>query len=161
MCIKTVQFMQDMTTPSIDFQQFTILAFSSIIFLPKQETMKQHQLIAPERFLKNKIYSIINIGGLMIGAAVALFIGIWIKEEISIKPVTRNNHVITNTHQPLGQTTNQHNIVPVAMAEELRISFGNNFELVILNSKNDNELLTTIDNKICCREISSLTDKNY
>ena len=97
----------------------------------------------------------------MIGAAVALFIGFWIAEEISIKTITRKDHLITNSLQPLHQNTKQQNIVPIALSEELRISFGNNFELVVLTSKSDNELLTTIDKKICCREISSLTDKNY
>jgi len=97
----------------------------------------------------------------MVGAAVALFIGFWIAEEFSIKTVTKNNHLITNSLHALHQNIKQPNLVPVALSEELRISFGNNFELLVLTSKNDNELLTTIDKKICCREISSLTDKNY
>ena len=123
--------------------------------------MKQHRAIAIKRFLKNNIYSIITIGGLMIGVAVALFIGLWIAEEISIKTITRNNHLITNSPQPLHQNITHQNIVPIALSDELRISFGNNFELVVLTSKNESDLLTTINKKICRNEISSLTDKNY
>jgi len=96
--------------------------------------MKQHQVIAHQRFFKNKIYAVINIGGLMVGAAVALFIGFWIAEEFSIKTVTKNNHLITNSLHALHQNIKQPNLVPVALSEELRISFGNNFELLVLTS---------------------------
>jgi hypothetical protein len=161
MCIKTVQLSSFKNTRCTDIQQFTFLAFSSFLFLPKQQTMKQHHAVALHRLFKNKIYSIINIGGLMIGAAVAVFIGFWIAEEVSTKTVTKNNHLITNSLHALHQNIKQPHIVPITLSEELRISFGNNFELLVLTSKNDNELLTTIDKKICCREISSLTDKNY
>jgi putative ABC transport system permease protein len=121
--------------------------------------MKQHQAAALKRFLKNKLYSIITIAGLMIGVSVALFIGFWIAEEISIKTITRSNHLITNSPQPLHQNITHQNIVPIALSEELRISFGTSFELVVLTSKNDTDLLTTINKKISSSEISLVTDK--
>jgi putative ABC transport system permease protein len=44
---------------------------------------KNYLKIAWRNLIKNKGYSAINIGGLALGMAVALIIGLWIQDELS------------------------------------------------------------------------------
>ena len=44
---------------------------------------KNYLKIAWRNLTKNKAYSIINIGGLALGMAVSLTIGLWIQDELS------------------------------------------------------------------------------
>jgi len=43
-----------------------------------------------EDLLKNKGYSFINIGGLALGMTVAMFIGLWINDELSFNRYHKN-----------------------------------------------------------------------
>ena len=46
------------------------------------------------KLLRNKGYSLINIGGLAIGMTVAMFIGLWIYDELSFNKYHKNyNHI--------------------------------------------------------------------
>jgi hypothetical protein len=50
--------------------------------------LKNYFKIAWRNLQKSKVYSAINIIGLATGMAVALLIGLWIWDEISIRQVT-------------------------------------------------------------------------
>src|SRR5688572_310503 len=46
------------------------------------------------KLLRNKGYSLINIGGLAIGMTVAMFIGLWVYDELSFNKYHKNyNHI--------------------------------------------------------------------
>ena len=46
--------------------------------------------IAFRNLLRNKVYSFINIGGLAVGMAVAMLIGLWIYDELSFNKYHQN-----------------------------------------------------------------------
>ena len=83
--------------------------------------LASHFKVGWRKLLRNKGYSIINIGGLAIGMTVAMFIGLWINDEISFNKYHKNYHDIAEiwaggvnpessevegsfaVHQPLGR----------------------------------------------------------
>ena len=62
--------------------------------------------IAWRNLTRNKVYSAINIGGLAVGMAVALFIGLWVYDELSFNKAFSNYDRLTQAH--LFQTFNGH-----------------------------------------------------
>lgn len=67
--------------------------------------------IAWRNLVKNKIYSSINIGGLAVGMAVAILIGLWVYDEVTFDKSHQNYESIAqvrryftdpNTHQTMG-----------------------------------------------------------
>ena len=57
---------------------------------------KNYLKVVFRNLVRNKVYSFVNIGGLAVGMAVAMLIGLWIYDELSlvvIKNVLINNFV--------------------------------------------------------------------
>src|SRR4249920_3254012 len=52
--------------------------------------IKNHFKIAWRYLVKNRMYSLINIGGLAVGMAVAILIGLWIYDELSFNKYHKN-----------------------------------------------------------------------
>jgi len=52
--------------------------------------LKNYFKTAWRNLIKNKVYSFINIGGLAVGMAVAMLIGLWIYNELSINKHFKN-----------------------------------------------------------------------
>src|ERR1700712_843633 len=72
---------------------------------------KNYLKIAFRNLVKNKAYSFINIGGLAIGMAVAILIGLWIYDEVTFDKNDQNYESIAqlrryytdpNTHETNG-----------------------------------------------------------
>jgi predicted permease len=60
-------------------------------FLQNQPDMfKLNFILSWRHLLKNSIFSIVNVGGLMLGMAVALLIGLWIRHEMSYDTFQKN-----------------------------------------------------------------------
>ena len=100
--------------------------------------------IAFRNLVRNKVYSFINIGGLAVGMAVAMLIGLWVWDELSFdkyheaydrialvqKNRSFNGNIITEQSHSL------------ALAAKLRESFGNYFEEVVASSYGGEKSLT-------------------
>src|SRR4030095_8141462 len=56
--------------------------------------IKNYLKIAWRNLIRNKGYSAINIGGLAVGMAVAILIGLWINDELSFNKYHRNYNSI-------------------------------------------------------------------
>ncbi len=52
--------------------------------------LKNYLKIALRNLVRNKVYSIINIGGLAVGMAVAMLIGLWVWDELSFNKYHKN-----------------------------------------------------------------------
>ena len=52
--------------------------------------IKNYLKIALRNLAKNKVYSFINIGGLAVGMAVAMLIGLWVYDELSFNKYHKN-----------------------------------------------------------------------
>ena len=99
----------------------------------------------------NKVSSFINIGGLAIGMAVALLIGLWIYDELSFNTYHKN-------HDRIGRIFIRGNDVkdgpftstslPYPLATELRENYKENFKHFVRASWDQEYILSTADKKL-------------
>lgn len=87
--------------------------------------IKQYFRIAKRSLLKNKWYSILNIGGLAIGMAAAMLILLWIQNEISYDMFhsKRDRLYIAATNLKLNGEVNTMLITPKPLAPALKAEF--------------------------------------
>jgi putative ABC transport system permease protein len=91
---------------------------------------RSYLTIAWRNLVKNKAYSVINIGGLAIGMAVAMVIGLWIYDELSFDKNNKNYDRVAQVlqHQHISNGLATYNALPLPLAEELRSKYGSNFD---------------------------------
>jgi len=106
--------------------------------------------IAWRNLIRNKTSSIINIGGLAMGMAVAIMIGLWIWDELSYDRSFQNYDRIAQVMQ--NQTFNgkvgTNSSMPFPMAEELRKSYGGDFKYVVTSSFVNGHVITVGDKTV-------------
>jgi hypothetical protein len=89
--------------------------------------------IAWRNLTKNKGYSAINIGGLAVGMAVAMIIGLWVYDELSYDKYHNNYDRIAQVMQHAnfnGQIGTQA-ANPAQMGPEIRARYGSDFKYVV------------------------------
>jgi hypothetical protein len=94
---------------------------------------KSYFKIGWRNLLKNKGYSFINIGGLALGMAVAMLIGLWMHDELIFDSCHPNHdriaqvmlHEFSNNEIKTGVSN------PAVLAEELRNAYGGDFKYVV------------------------------
>jgi ABC-type antimicrobial peptide transport system permease subunit len=93
---------------------------------------KSYFKIGWRNLLRNKGYSSINIGGLAIGMAVAMLIGLWIYDELSFEKYHKNYDRIVQVleHSNLGGGITTQSSLPMPVSAELRSNFGDDFDQV-------------------------------
>jgi len=111
---------------------------------------KNYIKVALRTILRDKLHSFINIAGLSVGMAVALLIGLWIRDEVSFdKSFDHYDHIAqvmqTEVHNGV-VGTGKGNVIPLAAA--LRKNYGNDFNYVVLSSWSMNSLVAAGDKKI-------------
>lgn len=111
--------------------------------------LKNYFKIAWRSLLKNKTYSIINIGGMAVEMAVALLIGLWIWDELSYNKhhehYNRIAMVLQNNTIDGEIQTNDWQVAP--LGKELRDRYGSNFKHVVISSIMNSHILS-IDKKV-------------
>src|ERR1700709_859085 len=105
--------------------------------------LKNYLKIAWRNLIKNKAHTFINVVGLSVGMAVAMLIGLWIWDELSYDKYNKNYDRIAAVMQ---QTTTNGEIgtgynCPVALADELRNSYGSEFKHVVLSWWNRDHII--------------------
>lgn len=95
--------------------------------------IKNYLKLAWRNILKNKSSSVINIGGLSVGMAVAILISLWIYNEFSFNKYHQNYDRIAQVmqHQAYNDVVETQVTNPAVMAETIRNEFGSNFKYVI------------------------------
>ncbi|GAB3643039.1 ABC transporter permease [Spirosoma arcticum] len=96
--------------------------------------LRNYLKIAWRNLAKNKGYSFINISGLAVGMAVAMLIGLWIYDELSVNKYHQNYARIAQVLRNRtvnGETDTKLN-VPIPLANSLRTDFGDVFKHVVL-----------------------------
>jgi putative ABC transport system permease protein len=92
--------------------------------------------IAWRNLLRNKMYGLINIGGLAVGMAVAVLIGLWFYDEISYNHSHKNYERIAEVYrrntEPLEQKIYSSNGVPRPVAKVQTGKYGHLFKYVAL-----------------------------
>ncbi|MFD0798914.1 ABC transporter permease [Maribacter chungangensis] len=97
---------------------------------------KNYLKIAWRNLLNNKGYSLINIGGLALGMAVTLIIGLWVQDELSYNSYFPQKDKIAQIFQ--SQTFNGNTgtgpAIPRPLEKGLRDGYGDNFKYLIMAS---------------------------
>ncbi|HSC54513.1 MAG TPA: ABC transporter permease [Phnomibacter sp.] len=112
--------------------------------------IKNYFKIAWRNLLKSKGYSAINIGGLAVGMAVAMMIGLWIWDELSFHKYHKNYDRIAQVmqHQTYNGLIGTQTANPAVMANEIRTKYGSDFKYVLQSSWNNHHTLSIGDKKI-------------
>ncbi|WP_130855046.1 ABC transporter permease [Olivibacter jilunii] len=112
--------------------------------------IKNYLKTAWRNLAKSKGYSAINIGGLAVGMAVVMLIGLWVYDELTFNTYHKNYDRIAQVMQHANfngkigtQTAN-----PALMGPELRAKYGSDFKYVVQASWNFNPLLSIGDKRI-------------
>jgi len=105
---------------------------------------KNYFKTAWRNLVKNKGYSAINIGGLAVGMAVAILIGLWVYDELSYDKYHENYDRIAQVMQHANfngeiatQTAN-----PALMGPTIRAKYGSDFKYVVQASWTGSHLLS-------------------
>ncbi|MGL1887407.1 MAG: permease prefix domain 2-containing transporter [Reichenbachiella sp.] len=117
---------------------------------------KNYFKIGYRNLIRSKGYSSINIGGLAIGMAVAMLLGIWVIDEISFNDVHSNHN---NLVQVMQSRSNNGVIevvenIPIPLEEELISKYGGNFKYLALSFWVQDQMLSYQDIKL-------MTQGNY
>ncbi|MEZ4900844.1 MAG: FtsX-like permease family protein [Spirosomataceae bacterium] len=98
--------------------------------------LKNYLKIASRNLQRNKIYSFINIGGLAVGMAVAMLIGLWIWDELSFNKYHHHYEDIAQIrYTNLDLSTNTiggSDGIPIPMGTALKNSYKQNFKHILM-----------------------------
>src|SRR5450432_2841870 len=118
--------------------------------------LKNYFKIAWRNLGKSKVSSFINIGGLAVGMAVALLIGLWIYDELSFDKYHKNYDRIAQAmqHQTFNGKKETGDAIPFPLGQELRSHYGANFKYLSMASwEGDHILSDGADKKLSERGI--------
>ncbi|MFK7756020.1 MAG: ABC transporter permease [Flavobacteriales bacterium] len=98
--------------------------------------LKNYFKIAWRNLLKNKVYSLVNIGGLALGIAISIIIGLWVNSELSFNDIFENKSRIAQVWQSQTFNNKIHSgpAIPRPLEFALRENFGDNFEHIIVST---------------------------
>ena len=87
--------------------------------------LQNYLKIALRNLVKNKVYSFINIGGLAVGMAVAMLIGLWMIDELSANKHHKNYDSVYQVmmHQSFDGHRGSQTALPYPMGEELKTKY--------------------------------------
>jgi putative ABC transport system permease protein len=111
--------------------------------------LRNYIRIALRNIVKNKVYSAINIGGLAVGMAVAMLIGLWVYDELSYDKYHQNYDRIAKVMQraTFEGEFGASGYMPLPLGHELRTDFADDFTYVIKSSWNGEHILAYGDKK--------------
>jgi len=111
--------------------------------------IKNYFKIAWRNLFKNKSSSFINIGGLAIGMAVAMLIGLWIFDELSFNRYHKNYDRIVKVMDFQGWhgQNNTNDVLPVPIGSALQSNYGNDFKYVTMVRETEEHVIASGDKK--------------
>ncbi|WP_229598226.1 ABC transporter permease [Runella aurantiaca] len=119
-------------------------------FLYSPTMLRNYLKIALRNLAKNTVYSFINIGGLAVGMAVAMLIGLWIYDELSYDKYHQNYDRLAQVMQH--QTFNGHkgteSSIPMPLVNELRTKYGSDFKHLAMATWQGARILSYEEKKI-------------
>lgn len=112
--------------------------------------IKNYFKIAWRNLVKSKGYSAINIGGLAVGMAVAMLIGLWVYDELSFDKYHKNYDRIAQVMQHASFNSKVESQVanPAVMGPEIKNKYGSDFKHVLQASWTGGHLLSLGDKHI-------------
>jgi putative ABC transport system permease protein len=112
--------------------------------------IKNYFKVAWRNLIKSKGYSAINIGGLAVGMAVAMLIGMWVYDELTFDKYHKNYDRIAQVMQHANYNGKIETQVanPALMGPELRAKYGSDFKYIVQSSWTGGHLLSIGDKHI-------------
>ncbi len=112
--------------------------------------IKNYLKIAWRNLIKNKVSSLINIGGLAVGMAVVTLIGLWIYDELSFDKYHKNHNRIAEVIQ---NVTNNGEVqtwfsTPYPLGDVLRKSYSGDFKYVVRSVAAGDHIVTLGEKKL-------------
>lgn len=106
--------------------------------------------IAWRNLIKNKGYTLINIGGLALGITVVILIGLWIHDEITFNQNHDNYETIAHVkmHKTANGKTRTRTVMPYPIGNELRDKYDEHFEHVVMSSFHEDNILSIEDKNL-------------
>jgi ABC-type antimicrobial peptide transport system permease subunit len=106
--------------------------------------------IALRNLLRNSSYSIINIGGLGVGMAVAMLIGLWVFDELSYNSYLPEYRRVAQVyqHQTINARTVTQDAIPYPLGGELQKVYGSDFKYIVMSSWTNSHILSRGDTSI-------------
>ena len=119
--------------------------------LNSYDMYKSYFKIAWRNLIRNQGHSFINIGGLAIGMTVAMFIGLWIYDELSFNKYHKNYHQIAQVWSfsidPATQTVGGGPPIQYPVSTTLRSNYSQYFKHVLLSWGVGDHTLSSADKK--------------
>ncbi len=119
-------------------------------YLNNNAMIKHNFKISYRQMLKNKAYSFINIGGLAIGMAVAMLIGLWINDELSFNKNHDNYDSIVQVlrHEKYGDEWSTNNALTTGMGTLFKESYPDIIDdVVMVRARTQNRVISHEDRK--------------
>ena len=112
--------------------------------------IKNYFKIAWRNLVRSKGYSAINIGGLAVGMAVAILIGLWIYDELTYDKFHKSYDRIAQVmqHQTFNGDRSTGQAIPMPLVTELKNKYGSNFKHLVMASWQGDRILSYGDKKI-------------
>lgn len=112
--------------------------------------LKNYLTIAWRNLIRNKVSSFINVGGLAVGMAVAIMIGLWIWDELSFNKYHQNYDRIVQLMQKekIYGNVNITDHMPYRLLDELKTNYQGDFKHIVMATEPDNFYLSQSENKI-------------
>jgi putative ABC transport system permease protein len=112
--------------------------------------LKNYLKIAWRNLTKNKVSAFINVGGLAVGMAVAILIGLWIYDELSFDKYHQNYDKIAMAMQSetADGSINTQGVISLPLDAELRKSYASDFKYIALCSWTEKHVLNVGDNNV-------------
>jgi putative ABC transport system permease protein len=109
--------------------------------------------IAWRNLIKNKGYSVINIGGLAVGMAVAMLIGFWVWDELSFNKYHKNYKTIAKIveHKSEDGKRYANDALPLPLIYELKSNYKQYFKHILIAFQPEEYILTTGETKLTKR----------
>lgn len=104
--------------------------------LQNSTMIKNYLKIGYRRLKRNKVYSVLNIGGLSIGLTVVMLIGLWLFHELTFNDYHVNHDQLARVmqHKTRDEAKITRKPLPFLIGSELRDVYGDNFQNVIMSS---------------------------
>jgi putative ABC transport system permease protein len=115
--------------------------------------IKSYFKIAFRSLLHNKSISVINIGGLAVGMAVAMLIGLWIWDEFSFDKYHQNYDRIAQVmeNNTRNGVINTGSAIPLPLDAEMRKTYGSDFKYIVMQSWPENHVISLADKNLTFR----------
>jgi ABC-type antimicrobial peptide transport system permease subunit len=122
--------------------------------------IKNYLKVAWRNIIKNKVSSLINIGGLAVGMTVVMLISFWIWDEVTFDRYHKNHDRIA---QVIQNVTNNGEVqtwwqVPYPLAAEIRKNYGSDFKQVVMSTGVGGNMLALGDKKLSEQGVFMETD---